>query len=64
MANFGERWASPHTLRHSFAIRALRHGANVLAISKLLGYASLATTQRYVNHTELGDPRRAVGQPI
>ncbi len=36
---------SPHSLRHSFAIRALRHGGNVVAVSKLLGHASIATTQ-------------------
>jgi integrase/recombinase XerD len=41
---------SPHCFRHSFAVRALRHGGNVVSVSKLLGHASITTTQRYVDH--------------
>ncbi len=51
---------SPHSLRHSFALRALRHGGNVVAVSKLLGHASISTTQRYVNHLALAELRAAV----
>src|SRR5262249_29786293 len=35
---------SPHALRHSYAIRALRAGGNVNAVPKFLGHASVATT--------------------
>jgi len=51
---------SPHSLRHTYAIRALRAGASVVAVSKLLGHSSIATTQRYLDHLELGELRAAV----
>lgn len=51
---------SPHALRHTFAVRALRSGNNVVAVSKLLGHASISTTQRYIDHLELGELRAAV----
>ena len=51
---------SPHSLRHTYALRALRAGANVIAVQKLLGHASVRTTQRYLDHLELGELRAAV----
>ncbi len=51
---------SPHSLRHTMAIRALRAGGNIVAVSKLLGHACIATTQRYLDHLELGELRAAV----
>jgi len=51
---------SPHALRHTYALRCLRHGGNVMAVSKLLGHASIVTTQRYVDHLDLGELRAAV----
>jgi integrase/recombinase XerC len=38
----------PHMLRHHYGTRLVRAGANVFAVQKLLGHASVATTQRYV----------------
>jgi site-specific recombinase XerD len=51
---------SPHSLRHTYAIRALRAGGNVIAVQKLLGHASVATTQRYLDHLALGELRAVV----
>lgn len=59
-ADINAKHVSPHTLRHSYALRCLRHGGNVVAVSKLLGHASIATTQRYVDHLALNDLRAAV----
>lgn len=51
---------SPHALRHTFAVRALQRGGSIVAVSKLLGHASIATTQRYVEHLRTGDLRTAL----
>lgn len=59
-ARIDAKRVSPHSLRHTFAIRFLRRGGNVVALSKLLGHASLTTTQRYVEHLELAEIRSAV----
>jgi site-specific recombinase XerD len=40
---------TPHTLRHSFASRAIQEGNDVLSIKEFLGHASLGTTQRYLH---------------
>ncbi len=51
---------SPYSRRHPFALRALRRGGNVVAVSRLLGYASIVTTQRYVDHLAMVELRAAV----
>jgi len=44
---------SAHSLRHTFAIRFLRAGGDVVALRKLLGHADLATTQLYLDHLDV-----------
>ncbi len=51
---------TPHALRHTFAIPALRLHGNVMAVSKLLGHRSVATTQRYLDHLAVAELRDAV----
>ncbi len=41
---------SPHALRHTFATRYLQAGGNIFILSKILGHASVAVTERQYVH--------------
>lgn len=51
---------SPHSMRHSFAVRSLRGGGSVMSVSKLLGHSSVAVTSRYLDHLNLPELRAAI----
>jgi site-specific recombinase XerD len=44
---------SPHSLRHTYAVRYLRATGNLKGLQMLLGHASIETTERYVRHLEV-----------
>jgi integrase len=41
---------NPHQLRHTFAIRALSAGVDVMALQKALGHTTLAMVSRHVHY--------------
>jgi site-specific recombinase XerD len=51
---------SPHSFRHTYGIRGIRHGKDPVAMSRLLGHANLATTMAYVDHLGLAELRQTV----
>ena len=42
---------TPHVLRHTFATAMLNHDANIESVRKLLGHASISTTEIYTHTT-------------
>ena len=42
---------SPHVLRHTFATAMLNHGASIESVRRLLGHASVSTTEIYTHTT-------------
>jgi integrase/recombinase XerD len=51
---------TPHACRHTFALRALRGGSDLISVSRLLSHAQVTTTQVYLDHLALEDLRGAV----
>ncbi len=54
------RKVSPHSTRHTYAVRNARHGASVETLRRLLGHSSVATTGRYLDHLGMADLRDAL----
>lgn len=53
-----DRTTSPHTLRHSFATLSIERGANVKAVSQLLGHAHVSTTLALYTHLSASHVRQ------
>ena len=53
----GKRYLSCYSLRHGIATHLLANRVDITYIARLLGHASLRTTQRYA-HVEIGDLKK------
>lgn len=51
---------TPHTLRHSFATRAVRSGVSPFVLMGLLGHSNIETTMRYVHANGFQDMAAAL----
>ena len=49
---------TPHTLRHTFASLSIEHGANIKAVSQMLGHAQVGTTLNMYTHLSEGHVRK------
>lgn len=49
---------SPHTARHSFAANYIRQGGNIYYLSRVLGHASVQTTEVYLRSLGIQDLQR------
>jgi site-specific recombinase XerD len=60
-------WVTCHQLRHTFASHMIEAGMAVTSVQKLLGHASIHTTQRYIHVSDAQverDYRRSVKQLV
>lgn len=51
---------TPHALRHTFAFASYIYCKNLMAVSRLLGHSTIATTNRYLAHLDQLDLRKAI----
>lgn len=58
-----DRSFSPHILRHTFACRLLKSGANLVNVQRLLGHSSLNTTGIYL-HADVSELRSSVNNLV
>lgn len=58
-----DRHITPHMLRHTVATLLLRNGMDIRVVQEFLGYASIATTQRYTHIVKehlIGELRKGI----
>jgi site-specific recombinase XerD len=38
---------SPHTLRHTYAVRSIEAGVDIYTVCRLMGHSTVSTTEQY-----------------
>lgn len=51
-----------HTLRHTFATRAVENGMDILVLSKILGHAQPSATANTYAHIDLTEKQTAIDE--
>lgn len=52
IANLKSKWITPHSLRHSSAVYAIKNGATEFEVKAMMGHSSPTTTARYLRMIE------------
>jgi integrase/recombinase XerD len=58
-AGVQHRQTNPHAFRHCFAVTYIRRGGDIYRLSRLLGHASISTTQIYLRSMGIEHLREA-----
>lgn len=54
----GQKYLSPHIIRHTYATEMVRNGASIYTVRDLLGHESVKTTEQYAKRCQVGSAQQ------